>query len=146
MVFGITLECRSDSFRNESQLRRNPIWLTSRGAVLRARDVEGFLTARSGAITPRCENPVARNNTSGEMGRVVERCAFSRHNHIGEQGIFGMHVCSAFNCCDHWYSHVSDVLDNLNAFIVNLAPNTGIAHVAEGCKIDSRDEVAACSG
>ena len=29
--------------------------------------------------------------------------------------------------------------------IVNLDPNTGIAHVAEGWKIDRRDDVAACS-
>jgi hypothetical protein len=29
------------------------------------------------------------------MGRVVERCAFSRHNYIGKQGIFGMHMCAA---------------------------------------------------
>ena len=35
-------------------------------------------------------------------------------------------MCPAFNRRNHRRSYVSEVLQDLNAFIVNLAPNTGI--------------------
>src|SRR6267378_1870852 len=47
---------------------------------------------------------------------------------------------------DHRHAYVSYVFQKLDAFVVNLAPNAGIGDVAEGRKIDLRDEVPACSG
>jgi hypothetical protein len=38
---------------------------------------------------------------------------------------------ASFNRRNHWHAYVCNILDNLNTFIVNLAPNIGIAHVAE---------------
>src|SRR5206468_6567491 len=46
---------------------------------------------------------------------------------------------------DDWRAYVGYVFQNLSAFVVNLAPNAGIGDVAEGWKIDVRNEVAACS-
>ena len=61
-----------------------------------------------------------------KWGTSWKVAAFSRHNHTGEQGIFGVHMGAAFNSRDHRDTYISDVLHNLNAFIMNLAPNTGI--------------------
>ena len=52
---------------------------------------------------------------------------------------------ASFNSSDHRHVYVSDILDNLNAFIMNLAPNARIGDVAERCEIDIRYELAACS-
>ena len=50
-----------------------------------------------------------------------------------------------FNGCDHRHAYVGDIFDNLNAFIMNLAPNAWISNVAEGWKIDAGNELPACS-
>src|SRR5882762_10999774 len=47
---------------------------------------------------------------------------------------------------DHRHAYVSYVFQKLDAFVVNLAPNAGIGDVAEGRKIDLRNELPACSG
>src|SRR5229473_2600209 len=54
-------------------------------------------------------------------------------------------MSASFNGRDHQYPYVGDILDNLNAFIMNLAPNAGLGDVAKGCEIDIRYELAACS-
>ena len=123
----------------------SPMVRGGRGNRLRIQQ-ECLRSTRTGAIAPRREDPVARHNTAREMGRVVERCAFCRHNYVGKQGILGVHMCAALNRCDHWHAYVGDILYNLNAFIMNLAPDTGIGDVAEGREIDTGDEVATCSG
>src|SRR6185295_14471854 len=46
---------------------------------------------------------------------------------------------------DQWHANVGYVFQNLSAFIVNLAPNTGIGDFAEGWKINARNEIPACS-
>src|SRR2546422_4258718 len=46
---------------------------------------------------------------------------------------------------DYWHADVGDVFHNLNAFVVDLAPNAWICDIAEGRKIDLRNEVAARS-
>lgn len=119
-----------------------PLLRDSRGNRLRIQE-ECLSPTCSGAITPRCENPVARNNASGEMGRVAERCAFSRHNHIAKQGIFGMHMARSSIA-----AMTSTRMCSLQSERLHREPgsNIGIAHVAERCKINSPDEVAACSG
>src|SRR5437016_8737603 len=50
-----------------------------------------------------------------------------------------------FNSRDHRHADVGDVFQNLNAFVVNVAPNTGIGDVAERCPIDPNNEVSACA-
>src|SRR6266702_4107349 len=46
---------------------------------------------------------------------------------------------------DHWHAYVSYILQNLNAFVVNLAPNGGIGDIAKGRKIDFGNKLPACS-
>src|SRR5216117_479806 len=52
---------------------------------------------------------------------------------------------SAFNSSDHRHAYVSDILNNLDTFIMNLTPNAWISNVAEGWKIDAGNELPACS-
>jgi hypothetical protein len=47
---------------------------------------------------------------------------------------------------DYRHADVGDVFHNLNAFVVDLAPDAGICDIAEGWEIDVGNEVAACSG
>ena len=56
-----------------------------------------------------------------------------------------MNVDSTFNGCDHWNPYVGEVFQYLNALVVHLAPNAGIGDVAEGCKIEVRNEFSAGS-
>src|SRR6266851_2291002 len=46
---------------------------------------------------------------------------------------------------DHRHAYIGQVFQNLNAFVVNLAPNAWIGDVAERRKIDLRNKLAACS-
>src|SRR6266508_6334238 len=46
---------------------------------------------------------------------------------------------------DDRHADVGYVLQNLSAFVVNLAPNAGIGDVAERCPIDPNNEVPACA-
>jgi hypothetical protein len=43
---------------------------------------------------------------------------------------------ASFNRRNHWHAYVCNILDNLNTFIMNLAPNIGIGDVAERREID----------
>jgi hypothetical protein len=47
---------------------------------------------------------------------------------------------------DHRHAYLGQVFQNLNAFVVNLAPNAWIGDVAERRKIDLRNKLPACSG
>src|SRR5580700_7082403 len=53
---------------------------------------------------------------------------------------------ASFDSRDDRHSYIGYVFDNLNAFVVNLAPDGGIGDVAEGRKIDARNELPARSG
>src|SRR5580700_7726677 len=53
---------------------------------------------------------------------------------------------SSFDSRDDWYTNVRQILENLHAFVVSLAPNTGIGHIAESGEINSRNEITACAG
>ncbi len=43
---------------------------------------------------------------------------------------------------DHWNAHVGYIFEELNAFVVDLAPNARIGNVAEGRKINAGNELA----
>src|SRR5437870_5092229 len=47
---------------------------------------------------------------------------------------------------DDGHAYIGNIFEKLNAFVVNLVPNAGIGDVAEGRKIDLRDEVPTCAG
>src|ERR1700731_1141414 len=51
-----------------------------------------------------------------------------------------MHMGTSLDCRDDWDAYVGYVFQNLNAFIVNLAPDAGIGGVAEGGPVDIRNE------
>src|SRR5271169_5886632 len=56
-----------------------------------------------------------------------------------------MHVGTSLDCRDDWHAYVGYVFQNLNTFIVNLAPDAGIGDVAEGGPIDISNELPACA-
>src|SRR4051794_16737652 len=55
-------------------------------------------------------------------------------------------MSATLNGCEHWHSYICDSLNNLNSFIMDLAPDARIGDVSEGCKIDVRYELATGSG
>ena len=48
---------------------------------------------------------------------------------------------TSLDCRDDWDAYVGYVFQNLNTFIVNLAPDAGIGGVAEGGPIDISNEL-----
>src|ERR1700691_1351625 len=54
-----------------------------------------------------------------------------------------MYVGTSLDCRDDWDAYVGYVLQSLNPFIVNLAPDAGIGGVAERGPIDIRNEIPA---
>ncbi len=52
-------------------------------------------------------------------------------------------MCTAFNGRDHGHTDVRDVLQNLNALIMDLAQHARIGNVAEGGEVDTGKEVPA---
>src|SRR4029077_11730689 len=74
------------------------------------------------------------------MRQVIERSSFRSHDDVGKECIFGMHVCTAFNCRNHRHANVREILQDLNAFVVDLTPNCGIANVAKRRKVDRWNE------
>jgi hypothetical protein len=52
-----------------------------------------------------------------------------------------MHVGTSFDSRDDRHAYVGYILQNLNAFVVNLAPNAGIGGIAEGGPIDISNEL-----
>src|SRR5712692_2242417 len=56
-----------------------------------------------------------------------------------------MHMGTSFNRGDHRHSYVGYVFQNLNAFVVNLAPNARIGDIAERGPIDISNELPTCT-
>src|SRR5258708_22678690 len=54
-----------------------------------------------------------------------------------------MHVGTSLDCRDDWDAYVGYVFQNLNTFIMNLAPDAGIGGVAEGGPINISNELPA---
>src|SRR5580704_10668140 len=81
----------------------------------------------SGAIAPGREDSVARHDTAGEMRHIMEGRTVGRHDDTGKQRIFRVHMSASFNSRDHRHAYIRDVLDNLNPFIMSLAPDTRIS-------------------
>src|ERR1700726_2254160 len=56
-----------------------------------------------------------------------------------------MDMRSSFDSRDDRHAYVGYVFQNLSAFVVNLAPNTGIGNIAKRVPIDPNNEVAICT-
>src|SRR5579863_7357341 len=87
-------------------------------------------TSRTRAITPSGKDSVTRCNTSGKMGHILEGRAFGGDNYISEQQIVGVNMRAPLHRRNDRHAYVGYVFQNLNTFIVNLAPDAGIARVA----------------
>ncbi len=46
---------------------------------------------------------------------------------------------------DDRHAYIGDIFQNLNAFVVNLAPNAGIGDIAERGPIDIGNKLPACA-
>src|SRR6202048_93157 len=55
-----------------------------------------------------------------------------------------MDMRSSFDSRDDRHAYVGYVFQNLSAFVVILAPNTGIGNIAKRVPIDPNNEVAFC--
>src|ERR1700720_4747380 len=56
-----------------------------------------------------------------------------------------MDMYTSFDSQDNRHAYVGYVFQNLSAFVVNLAPNTGIGNIAKRVPIDPNNEVAFCT-
>src|ERR1700761_3183473 len=56
-----------------------------------------------------------------------------------------MHMGASLDGRYDWHADLGYVLENLNAFIVNLAPYSGIRYVAERWPLDTSNEVSTCA-
>jgi hypothetical protein len=56
-----------------------------------------------------------------------------------------MDVSASLDSGDERHSYICYVFDNLNAFVVYLAPDDWVGDIIERREIDSRNELAACS-
>src|SRR5271169_6220168 len=56
-----------------------------------------------------------------------------------------MHMGTSLDSRDDRHSYVGYVFQNLNAFVVNLAPNAGIGGIAERGPIDVSNELSTCA-
>src|ERR1700756_2286024 len=56
-----------------------------------------------------------------------------------------MHMGTSLDSRDHRHSYVGYVFQNLNAFVVNLAPSAGIGDIAERGPIDISNELPTCA-
>src|ERR1700719_117912 len=56
-----------------------------------------------------------------------------------------MHMGTSLDSRDDRHAYVGYVFQNLNAFVVNLAPNAGIGGIAERGPIDISNELPTCA-
>src|ERR1700719_1459983 len=56
-----------------------------------------------------------------------------------------MHMGTSLDSRDDRHPYVGYVFQNLNAFVVNLAPNAGIGNIAKRGPIDISNELPACA-
>jgi hypothetical protein len=56
-----------------------------------------------------------------------------------------MHISLSLDRSDDRYANIRYILEDLNTFVVHLAPHSGIGNIAEGREVDRRDELAAGS-
>src|SRR5439155_24421359 len=57
-----------------------------------------------------------------------------------------MHMRASLDRRDDRHAYVRYIFQNLSAFIMNLAPHSGIGDVAKGRPIDISNELPACAG
>src|SRR5207245_5800685 len=97
------------------------------------------------SVTPGSEDSVTWHYATGEVRQIIEGRPFSSHNHVGHKRILSMYVGMSLDRSNNWHSNVRQVLEYLHSLVVHLAPNAGIGDIAERRKIDSQDELSACS-
>src|SRR6266478_2822685 len=102
-------------------LRRHRMWVQQK--CLRS--------SRSSAITPGGEDSIPGNNATRKVGQIIERRTFARHDHVGKQGIFGVHMGAAFDRSDDRHPDICQILEDLNTLVVHLAPNLRVGDVAK---------------
>src|SRR5271163_3466363 len=56
-----------------------------------------------------------------------------------------MYMGTSLDSRDDRHSYVGNVFQNLNAFVVNLTPDTGIGDIAERGPIDISNELTTCA-
>jgi hypothetical protein len=61
----------------------------------------------------------------------MEGRTLGRHDDTGKERIFRVHMSASFNSRDHRHAYIRDIFDNLNPFIMNLAPDARIGNIAE---------------
>src|SRR5947209_15773094 len=105
---------------------------------------EGLGSSCAGAITPCSKDSVTGCNASGIVAHILEGRPLGSHNHVGEQRIIGVNMRASLDRRDDRHTYVGYVFQNLNAFVVNLAPDAGIGDFAERRPFDACDEVATC--
>ena len=65
------------------------------------------------------------------MAHILESCALRCHNDTGEQRIIRVNMRASLDRRDDRHAYVGYVFQNLNTFVVNLAPNARIGDFAE---------------
>src|SRR6266481_5697963 len=88
---------------------------------------------------------VRAGSASGIVAHILEGRPLGSHNHVGEQRIIGVNMRASLDRRDDRHTYVGYVFQNLNAFVVNLAPDAGIGDIAPGRPFDARDKVATCT-
>src|SRR5258708_39789859 len=87
-----------------SGLRRHWMWVQQKR----------FRSSRPGAITPGGEDSIPGNNATRKVGQIIERRTFARHDHVGKQGILGVHMGAAFDRSDDRHPDICQILEDLN--------------------------------
>src|SRR6476660_4222582 len=85
----------------------------------------------SSPIAPCCKDPVTRRNSHGKVADVLECRAFSRHDDTSEERVVRVDMGASLGGCDHRNADVRNVLQNLDAFVVNSAPDARIRDISE---------------
>src|SRR5216684_2205538 len=104
-----------------SGLRRHWMWVQQKR----------LRSSRSSTITPGGEDSIPGNNATRKVGQIIERRTFARHDHVGKQGIFGVHMGAAFDSSDDRHPDICQILEDLNTLVVHLAPNLRVGDVAK---------------
>src|SRR5258708_10070681 len=87
--------------------------------------------SRSSAIASRGKNAITGHNTRGEVAYVLERRTLGRNNDVGQEGVLRMDLGTSLDRCYDRHAHVGYVFQDLNAFVMDLAPYAGIGNVGE---------------
>ena len=82
-------------------------------------------------ITPRCKDSVARGNSHGKVADILECRTLSRHDDISKERVVGVDIGPSLDSRDHRNPDVRNVLQSLDAFVMNSAPDERIGNISE---------------